>query len=465
MAGSLLIRGGTVVGATSRRRADVRVDDGVITAIGDLAGDMADLVIDATDRYVLPGGVDPHTHLDTTYRGDKRTADDFDTGTRAAVAGGTTCLVDFCFPAEGDTLMGALVRWRASVESQHPWVDVGCHMVLVQPDEDVLRELPALIADGVTSVKLFMAYRGRVMSDDASLLRTLQHAGRLGILVLVHAENGDAIDVLVGQALDAGNTSPAWHARTRPPLTEAEAVNRAICLAQLAGGGLYIVHISSEEAARLVATARHNGWNVWGETCPHYLVLDETRLDGEFAESAKFVFSPPARPRHHQDQLWTSLADGSISVLASDHCPFCFAGPKIIGDDFTQILNGIPGVEQRLVLLHHFGVRTGRLTLERMVELTAEQPAKLFGLHPRKGSVVEGADADLVVFDPQRTLRISVEQHHSAVDYLPYEGIEVTGAPEHVVVGGQVMVRSGEIVGTPAGRVLRRDLPLIGPRS
>lgn len=453
-----LVRGGTVVTSAGVAAVDIRFADGVVAELGRLAPRPDDDVVDATGCYVLPGGVDFHTHIDAVFRGSIRTADDWRSGSAAAVAGGTTTVLDFCSPGPDESLEQALAAWRARVDAQRPWADYGAHVILVQPDEDRLAELAQLAQLGVTSVKLYLAYPGRMMSDDRALFRTLQRAAELDLLVLVHAENGHAIDVLVEEALAAGEVEPEWHGHTRPPLTEAEAVSRATSLARIAGAELYVVHISSERALDELRRAAADGGRVHGETCSHYLVLDESMLIGApREEAARYVCSPPTRSRSDQEALWDALGDGGLDVLASDHCPFVLHGEKIVDGDFTHIMNGLPGVEQRL-LIGYSGVARGAYSLERLVEVASAQPARLAGLYPRKGDLRIGSDADAVILDPARRTVFSAATHHSAVDYLPYEGMEVPGGIRQVFVRGRSVVVDGRLRdGSGDGRFLARE--------
>ncbi|WP_285568034.1 dihydropyrimidinase [Streptomyces sp. RTGN2] len=458
--GRVLITGGTVIGPDTTAPADVLVENGTISAItgpGVLHRGDADETVDADGCWVLPGGVDPHTHLDTLIRG-HRTCDDFHRGTVAALAGGTTSVIDFCYPEPGESPLAALHAWQARMLAQRPTADVGAHMVLVQPGEDELAELPRLVAEGVTSIKVYMAYRGRRMTDDRGLLRILQCAAPLGITVLVHAENGDAIDLLTAQAIDRGETAPHHHSHTRPDLLEAEAVNRIAHLGRVAGARVYIVHVSGSTALDPISRSRAAGWDLHGETCPHYLVLDEHALEGDLVSAAQAVCSPPLRRTTDQDALWQALADGVLSTVSSDHCAFRITDQKIMEPRFDCILNGLPGIEQRIMLLHHFGVRTGRITPRRWSDAVSTAPARMFGLYPRKGLIAPGGDADLLVFDPERRRTLTVADHHSAVDHLPYEGIEVVGAPRAVLAGGRTVVRDGRPVPglTGGGRFLLR---------
>lgn len=452
-----LVHGGTLVTSAGVAAADVRFADGAVAAIGALDPEPGDALVDASGCFVLPGGVDFHTHIDAVFRGSIRTADDWRTGSAAAAAGGTTTVIDFCSPGPDQPLAEALAGWRARVEEQRPLVDYGAHVILVQPGEDRLAELAELPGLGVSSVKLYLAYPGRVMSDDRALFRTLQRAAELDLLVLVHAENGHAIDVLVEEALESGEVEPEWHGHTRPPLTEAEAVSRATALARLAEAELYVVHLSSERALAELRRARADGGRVHGETCSHYLVLDESLLIGApREEAAKFVCSPPARTRDDQAELWAALGDGGLDVLASDHCPFVLHGEKIVDGDFTHIMNGLPGVEQRL-LIGYSGVERGVYPIERLVEIASAEPARLAGIYPRKGDLRVGSDADAVILDPAAPTRFSAETHHSAVDYLPYEGMEVPGRIRDVFVRGRAVVADGRLLDGPGdGRFLAR---------
>lgn len=468
---SVLIIGGRVVTASDDYVADVYIEGGTVAAVGrDLrpgagagAPARADTVIDAAGKYVLPGGVDPHTHLDMP-SGDTATCDDFTSGTVAAAFGGTTTIVDFCQQRRGQPLLEALAGWHAKLEQAKPVVDVGFHMAVTDLSGDgALEELARLPDHGVSSYKLYLAYKGTIMVDDTTLFQAMRVTAAGGTLLMVHAENGDVVDVLVREALAAGRTEPRWHAATRPPAVEAEATSRSIRLARLAGCRLYVVHVSCAEAARAIAAARADGWPVWGETCPQYLFVDETALDRPGFEGAKYVFTPPPRTPADQEALWRALTTDVLSVVSTDHCPFTWDGQKSLGrDDFSRIPNGAPGIENRLHLLHDRGVRAGRLGLNRLVELTSTNPAKLFGLYPRKGTVAVGSDADLVVFDPAKRHRISAAGHHSNVDYNLFEGREVTGAPETVLVRGQIVVDGDTLRAAPGhGRFVRRGTPAL----
>src|SRR3954454_10514024 len=455
---SVLIKGGRVITAADDYVADIFIEGERISLIGESLDVAADKVIDASGKYVLPGAVDPHTHLEMPWRGET-TIDDFESGHTAAAFGGTTTHVDFCIQGKGQTFGDALETWHAKREGK-ALIDNGFHIAVTDLREggtlDELARLPE--EHGVTSYKLFMAYKDSLMVDDETLFKTMQVAAETGALVMVHAENGDAIDVLVKQALAEGKTEPKWHAATRPPITEGEATNRAIQLARIAGCPLYVVHVSCKEAIDPIALARTNDWHAWGETCTQYLFIDETALDQPNFEGAKYVYTPPPRPKENQEHLWHALATDVLSVVSTDHCPFNWDGQKTLGrDDFSKIPNGGPGIENRLHMLHHFGVRQGRISMNRFVELVSTNPAKFLGMPPRTGKVAVGRGADNVVFDPEKRVRISAETHHSNIDYNLYEGTEVSGAPEVVLVRGRVIVEGDELVGKPGdGKFVKR---------
>jgi dihydropyrimidinase len=446
---SVLIKGGRVITAADDYVGDVYVENERISLIGESLDVDADKVIDATGRYVLPGGVDPHTHLDMPFGGTV-TIDDVESGQTSAAFGGTTCHVDFVIQPQGSSFAEALDEWRSKANGKQV-IDMGYHMAITDLNEGgSLEELASLPDQGVTSYKLFMAYKGALMVDDETLFRSMQVAAESGALVMVHAENGDAIDVLVKEALAEGNTEPHYHALTRPPETEGEATNRAIQLARVAGSPLYVVHVSCQEAVEPIAIAREKGWDVWGETCTQYFFVDYTFLERPNFEGAKYVYTPPPRDKANQDVLWNAVRTDILSAISTDHCAFNWDGQKTLGkDDFSKIPNGGPGLENRLHMIHEFGVRAGRISLNRMVELLSTNPAKLFGLYPRKGTIAVGSDADIVVFDPEKKVTISASTHHSRVDYNLYEGTEVTGSPEVVLLRGNVLVENDELMASP----------------
>src|SRR5262245_44676372 len=442
---SVLIKGGRIITAADDYVGDVYVEGERISLIGESLDVQADKVIDAAGKYVLPGCVDPHTHLDMPFGG-TTTIDDVESGQTAAAFGGTTCHVDFSIQPPGATFADALEEWRSKANGKQV-IDMGYHMAVTDLHEGgSLEELASLPDQGVTSYKLFMAYKGALQVDDETLFKTMDVAASTGALVMVHAENGDAIDVLVKEALAAGHTEPHWHALTRPPELEGEATNRAIQLARIAGCPLYVVHVSCKEAVEPIAIAREKGWQVWGGTGTQYFFVDYTFLERPGFEGAKFVYTPPPRDQANQDVLWDAVRSDVLSVISTDHCAFLWDGQKTLGsDDFSKIPNGGPGLENRLEMIHHFGVGEGRITLNRMVELLSTNPAKLFGLYPRKGTIAPGSDADLVIFDPAKRKTITAVEQHSKTDYNLYEGTEVTGDVETVLIRGTVVVDDGEL--------------------
>jgi dihydropyrimidinase len=446
---SVLIKGGRIITAADDYVADIYVEDESVTLIGESLDPPADKVIDATGKYVLPGGVDPHTHLDMPFGGTV-TVDDVESGQISAAFGGTTTHVDFIIQPKGATFAAAFDEWKAKANGKQV-IDMGYHMAVTDLAEGgTLEELATLPDQGITSYKLFMAYKGALMVDDETLFKVMQVAAETGALVMVHAENGDAIDVLVKEALAAGHTEPKYHALTRPPETEGEATNRAIQLARVAGCKLYVVHVSCRESVEPIELAREKGWDVWGETCTQYFFIDESYLERPDFEGAKYVYTPPPRAKENRDVLWRAVENDLLSVISTDHCAFLWDGQKTMGrDDFSKIPNGGPGLENRLQMIHEFGVRAGRISLNRMVELLSTNPARYFGLYPRKGTIAVGSDADLVVFDPERKVTISAATHHSKSDYNLFEGTEVTGAPEVVLLRGRVLVEGEELVAQP----------------
>jgi len=454
---SVLIKGGRIVTAADDYVADVYVEDETVTLIGAELDQPADKTIDATGKYVLPGMVDPHTHLDMPFGGTV-TIDDVESGQTAAAFGGTTTHVDFIIQPQGATFAQALDEWRAKANGKQV-IDMGYHMAVTDLEHGgTLEELATLPDEGITSYKLFMAYKGALMVDDETLFRTMEVAAETGALVMVHAENGDVIDVLVKQALAAGDTEPIYHALTRPPEAEGEATNRAIQLARLAGAPLYVVHVTCREAVQPIARARDDGWNVWGETCTQYFFNSLDDIAKPDFEGAKYVYSPPVRDKSNWDVLWNAVRTDVLSAVSTDHCAFLWDGQKTMGkDDFSKIPNGAPGLENRLQMIHMFGVRAGRISLNRMVELLATNPAKLFGLYPRKGTIAVGSDADIVVFDPEKRVTITAASHHSKSDYNLFEGTEVTGSPETVLLRGHVLVENDELAAQPGiGRYVAR---------
>ncbi len=457
MAYDIVIVNGSVVTSVATRRADVGIVGDRIAEIGpSLRREGAGRVLDATGNYVMPGGIDVHTHLDMQL-GAIRSSDDFETGTRAAAFGGTTTIIDFAGQSQGHSLQHAFESWQ-----QKAWgravIDYGFHCIVTDLNDGVLAEMDDLVAEGITSFKVFMAYPGRLMLSEAAISRVLQESARNGSLVCVHAENGPAIDALVQQALARGHTGPRYHALTRPASAEAEATGRVIALAERAGAPIYIVHVSCREALEQVAQAQQRHQPVFAETCPHYLFLSLDQFDAPGFEAAKYVLTPPLREKSNQQVLWDGLGSGSLQVVSTDHCPFNYRGQKDLGwEDFTRIPNGGPGIEHRLSLVFTGGVASGRFNENRFVELVCTAPAQLFGLYPRKGIVAPGSDADLVVFNPRREHSIGVRTHHMHVDYSMYEGMRVKGCAVVVISRGRVIVEDGVFCGSAgAGRFLKR---------
>jgi dihydropyrimidinase len=453
-----LIKNGTVVTATDQYKGDVLIEDEKIALIGTSLADVAhraDKVIDASGKYVLPGGIDVHTHLDMPFGG-ATSADDFETGTRAAAFGGTTSIVDFAIQYRGQTLHDAWETWIKKAEGKAV-VDYGFHMIITDLNDQVEGEMDALVRQGITSFKLFMAYPGVFMLDDGSIFKALLRTGQNGGTICMHAENGGVIDVLVQRALAEGKTAPKYHALTRPARAEAEATHRAIALAEIADVPIYIVHLSSAEALEMVTEARDRGLPAFAETCPQYLFLSYENYEEPDFGGSKYVMSPPLRDKTKQDQLWRGLAFNDLQAIATDHCPFCMKEKRLGQNDFSKIPNGAPGIETRMSLVYDGGVRTGRISLNRFVELTSTSPAKIFGLFPRKGTIAPGSDADIVVFDPNRTITLSVTTLHMNVDYSPYEGRQVTGATDTVLSRGRLVIEDGKFVGRAgAGSFIKR---------
>ncbi|MGH4029376.1 dihydropyrimidinase [Actinomycetota bacterium Odt1-20B] len=445
-----LISGGLVITAAEEIHADVLVEDGRIAALaaqGSTAAESwtAGRVIDATDKYVIPGGVDAHTHMELPFGG-TFASDTFETGTQAAAWGGTTTIVDFAVQTVGQSLRAGLDAWYAKADGKCA-IDYGFHMILSDVNESSLKEMDLLVEEGITSFKLFMAYPGVFYSDDGKILRAMQRSSTNGGLIMMHAENGIAIDVLVEQALARGETDPRYHGEVRKVLLEAEATHRAIQLARVAGAPLYVVHVSAEEAVEELARARDAGLPVFGETCPQYLFLSTDNLAEPDFEGSKYVCSTPLRPREHQAALWRGLRTNDLQVVSTDHCPFCFVGQKELGrGDFSKIPNGLPGVENRMDLLHQ-AVVDGHISRRRWIEIACASPARMFGLYGKKGTIAPGADADVVVYDPAVEQVMSAATHHMNVDYSAYEGKRVTGQVETVLSRGEVVIEGREFKG------------------
>jgi dihydropyrimidinase len=448
----LLIKGGRVITTVDDYPGDILVEGSTISAIfAHGAAVPSDVeTLDASGKLVIPGGIDAHTHLDMPFGG-TTSADDFESGTIAAAHGGTTSIVDFAIQYKGQSLREARDAWMRKAERKAA-IDYGFHMIITDLPDAVEREMDVMVAEGVTSFKLFMAYRGVLMLDDGSIFRAFLRTGENGGTICMHAENGDVIDVLVKRALAEGHTAPKWHALTRPPRAEAEATYRAICLAEMAGVPLYVVHLSSAEALEKIAEARDRGLPAHAETCPQYLFLSYENYEEPGFEGAKYVMSPPLRAKGNEEALWRGLRMNDLQAVSTDHCPFCMKEQKELGrGDFSKIPNGAPGIETRMSLLWDGGVVKGRISPNRFVELTSTSPAKIFGLFPKKGTVAPGSDADLVVFDPNRKITLSAKTLHQRVDYTPYEGRTVQGAADVVISRGEIIVKDGKFLGK-AGR-------------
>lgn len=456
-----LIQGGTIVTASDTYQADVLIEGERIVTIGHNL--QADTTIDATGKYVIPGGIDVHTHLDMPFGGTV-SSDDFFTGHRAAAFGGTTMHIDFAIQPHGATLRETLDIWHGKAQGKAA-VDYGFHLAITDMPDTIMDELRHCPEWGVTSLKLFMAYKGALMVDDATLFRAMEQAAEHQLLIMVHAENGDAIDILIKQAVAQGNLEPKYHALTRPYELEAEATNRAIRLAEVAGASLYVVHLTNEGALEAVRGARARGKPIYAETCTQYFFFTKDDLARPGFEGAKWVCSPPFREKSDQQALWRGVFDNSLQVVSTDHCPFWFEGGKdgrpggkeLGRDNFAKIPNGCPGIEDRLMVLYTAGVRDGKIGLNRWVELCCTNPAKLFGMYPQKGTIAPGCDADIVLWDPQATYTISAATHHQRTDYNLYEGMEVTGMPSVVLSRGRVLVQDGQWRGEQgAGRFVAR---------
>lgn len=463
------VHGGTVVSPTGTQLLDVLIDGETIVAVlqpgsTSLAADLresADTVIDATGKYVLPGGVDGHTHMEMPFGG-TFASDTFETGTRAAAWGGTTTIVDFAIQTPGQRVQDTLASWHEKAAGQCA-IDYGFHQIIGDVDSDSMKAMSELVAEGVTSFKLFMAYPGVFYSDDGKILQAMQTASDTGALLMMHAENGIAIDVLIAQSVARGDTSPYFHGTSRPWQLEEEATHRAIMLASVTGAPLYVVHVSAKQALAQIAHARGNGQNVFAETCPQYLYLSlEEQLGAPGFEGAKWVCSTPLRSREegHQDELWKYLRTGDVATVSTDHCPFCMKDQKEMGiGDFSKIPNGIGSVEHRMDLMFQ-GVKTGKISLEKWVEVCCTTPARMFGMYPKKGIVSPGADGDLVIYDPNGHTSIGLEKtHHMNMDYSAYDGFEIDGHVDTVLSRGRVIVDGGQYSGSAGhGQFVKRSL-------
>jgi dihydropyrimidinase len=453
-----VIRNGRIVTAVDDYHADLLIEDGVIAMIAKTIEVDADRVIDAKGRLVIPGGIDPHTHMDLPFGGTS-SSDDFETGTIAAAHGGTTTIIDFAVQYKGQALAEGVDAWHRKADGKAS-IDYGFHLICTDLPENRLAEMKGMIDEGVSSFKLFMAYPGVFLIDDGTIYRAMQTAGEHGGLICMHAENGVVIDAIVRQALARGETAPKYHALTRPTKAEAEGVHRAIALAEIAKSPVYIVHLSCSDALDEITRARDMGVPAYAETCPQYLFLDYSLYERPDFEGAKWVMTPPLREQWNQEKLWRGLQFNDLQVVSTDHCPFCMKEQKELGkDDFTKIPNGGPGVEHRMSLVYNGGVVGGRISVNRFVEITSTAQAKIFGLFPRKGTIAVGSDADIVIFDPDEEMTISAKTHHMRVDYSAYEGMKVRGVTKSVLSRGELVIDEGTYVGRKGhGSFLKRGL-------
>ena len=450
-----LIKNGNVVTAVDNYKADILIEEDKVAIIGINLNMETDKVIDASGKLVIPGGIDPHTHMELPFGG-TFASDDFRTGTIAAAHGGTTTIIDFAVQYHGESLIQAVDNWHKKAEGKTA-IDYGFHLITTDLPDERVPEMRQLINEGVMSFKLFMAYPGVFLVDDATIFRAMKNAGNWGGLICMHAENGIVINEIIRHALAEGKTAPKYHALTRPTKAEAEGVHRAIAIAEMAEAPVYIVHLSCSDALDEVREARDNGLPAYAETCPQYLFLDYSLYERDGFEGAKWVMTPPLREKWNQDKLWQGLRGNDLQVVSTDHCPFCMKEKELGLDDFTKIPNGGPGVEHRMSLIYNGGVAGGRIGLNRFVELTSTAAAKLFGLFPRKGTIAVGSDADIVVFDPNEEMTISAAAHHMNVDYSAYEGMKVKGVTKTVLSRGKVVIDNGNYVGKPGdGRFQKR---------
>lgn len=447
---STLIKNGRIITAEQDYKADLYIEKETISMIGDNLKVEADNTLDVNGKLVIPGGIDVHTHLDMPFGG-TTSSDDFETGTKAAAFGGTTFLIDFAIQPKGKSMREGLDIWMAKAEDKAT-IDYGFHMIITDLPDERLKEMDAMVEEGVTSFKLFLAYPNVLMVDDATIFKAMKQSAKTGSLICMHAENGIVIDLIVEQMVEQGKLAPLYHALSRPAIAEGEATNRAIALAEMAGTPVYIVHLTCNDALSKVIEARDRGLPAYAETCPQYLYLSLEDISKPGFEGAKYVFSPPVREKWHQEKLWAALQQNNLQVVSTDHCPFNFKGQKELGiDNFTKIPNGGPGIENRMHLTYQGGVNEGRFSVNRWVEINSTAPAKIFGLYPRKGTIAVGSDADVVIWDPNAEHTISAETHHMNVDYSMFEGMKIRGNAETVLSRGEIIVRNGEFLGS-AGR-------------
>ena len=451
-----LIKNGRIITAVDDYKADILIEDEIVSVIGAKLEMEADRVIDATGKLVIPGGIDPHTHMELPFGG-TQASDDFRTGTIAAAHGGTTTIIDFAVQYKGESLIQAVDNWHAKAEGKTA-IDYGFHLITTELEDNQIEEMHTLIDEGISSFKMFMAYPGVFLVDDATIFRAMSAAGERGGLICMHAENGIVINEIIKRALAQGRTAPKYHALTRPTRAEAEGVHRAIALAEMAEAPVYIVHLSCADALEKVREARDRGLPAFAETCPQYLFLSYDNYEEPGFDGAKYVMTPPLREKWNQAELWKGLKTDDLQVISTDHCPFCMKEQKELGrDDFSKIPNGAPGVEHRVPLIYNGGVVENRISLNRFVELTSTAAAKMFGLFPKKGTIAVGSDADIVIFDPQKKQTISAKTHHMNVDYSAYEGKTITGVVETVLSRGRVVIDNGEYKGKQGdGQFLKR---------
>ncbi|NYV68216.1 dihydropyrimidinase [Bacillus sp. Gen3] len=451
---STIVKNGFIVSPTDTFKADIEIENGTIVKISsNIIPSDQDHVINAEDQYVLPGGIDPHAHLAIS-----GTVDDFASGTKAAASGGITSIINFTDPKPDQiSFLEDLNEWKKKAENSI--IDYGFHSIINRCDNAVLDEISRLPENGVTSIKLFMAYRGTNMVDDMQMYHLMKRAAEVGMITNVHAENGDIIDLLIEEELRKGNTDPIYHAYTRPSQLEAEATNRALSIAEILNAPIYIVHVSSKAALEEVHRAKERGVKVYGETCPHYLVLDEEYLKLNKQDAVKYICSPPLRSKNDQQALWGGIQSSDISVVGSDHASHPYKNGKILGmEDFTKAPNGLPGIEDMYRLLYHFGVHEKRISLQKFVEVSSFNAAKIFGLYPKKGIIQVGSDADIVILDPNRTSVISKQTQFQSTEYNVYEGFEIRGKITHVLSRGEVIVKENVVLGKPGrGKFLHRN--------
>ncbi len=450
-----LIKSGRVVTAVDDYTADILVEDETISIIGRTLEMEVDVVIDAKDKFVFPGGIDPHTHMELPFGGTS-SSDDFFTGTRAAAFGGTTTIIDFAVQTKGESMTLGVDTWHKKAEGKTA-IDYGFHLITTEFEDGDEKEMYRLMDEGITSFKLFMAYPGVFLADDATIFRAMSAAGQRGGLICMHAENGIVINEIIKRFIKDGRTAPKYHALTRPTIAEAEGVHRAIAIAEMAESPVYIVHLSCTDALNKVREARDRGIPAFAETCPQYL-FHSIEDYGDGWDGAKYVMTPPLREKHNQAELWKGLKMDDLQVISTDHCPFCMKEQKELGiNDFTKIPNGAPGVENRMSLIYNGGVVENRISLNRFVELTSTAAAKMFGLFPKKGTIAVGSDADIVIFDPQKEHTFGVDNEHMNVDYSSYEGWKVKGKVETVLSRGRVIIENGQHTGKQGdGRFLKR---------